>query len=210
MIINTGRILTDLTFDEETHTYTSNGSVIPSVTQIMRPLTEAAYGAIPKDVLRRAAEFGTAVHACTEYLDSGDLDWDSVDPEWLPYVNAYVKFKEDVNPKIISAEVRIAGERFAGTIDRIAEVRGELWIIDIKTTSAIHPHVGVQLAAYEALFLSGMRGKFDSKIRRFALQLCEDGTYRLKEFKGTADDACFACLLNVYNWMKNNDLADHS
>ena len=209
MIINPGKII-PVTFDGDTHTYVSaeSGKVIPSVTQIMRPLTDAAYGSIPKDVLSRAAEFGTAVHACTEFLDAGDLDWTSVSPEWIPYVNAYRKFKEGIGIRpnnILYIERRIASERYAGTIDRVFAVLDEIWIVDIKTTSVIHPHVGVQLAAYEALYLKST-GETDKKIRRFALQLCEDASYRLKEFKGTADESCFTYLLGVHTWMKNHDL----
>ena len=74
------------TFDEAAHAYTFEGKSVPSVTQVMRPITQLAYGAIPLEVLRKAAAFGTAVHACTELYDQDDLDPFSVEDDWLPYM----------------------------------------------------------------------------------------------------------------------------
>ena len=112
-------------FDPVEHRYTYDGNPVPSVTQIMRPLTEAVYGKIDPATLRAAADFGTAVHACTEYLDEGDLDANSVEPEWIPYVEAYIAWKDFARPTIERIEWRLACEKYAGTIDRIVTINGE-------------------------------------------------------------------------------------
>lgn len=135
-------------FDDAEHLYTVGGVRVPSVSRILRPLTNAVYGEIDRETLRRAADFGTAVHACTELLDLDELDEDSVTPEWMPYLNAYKRWKAATRPEILHIEDRLGCSKYAGTLDRICRINGELWVIDIKTTSSIHPHVGVQLAAY--------------------------------------------------------------
>lgn len=187
-------------FDEALHAYTVNGAGVPSVTQLMQPLTSCVYGSINADVLRAAAEFGTAVHACTELLDEDDLDPESVEPDWMPYLDAYKAWKADVSPVIDAIELRLGCSRYCGTIDRLCIIAGEPWVVDLKTTSTLHEHVGVQLAAYEALAAR----KFGQRYRRAALQLRGDGTYRFREYRKPDDAACFAALLNLNFWMKNH------
>lgn len=184
-------------FDERLHQYTFNGRVVPSVSAILQPLTAMAYGHIDPDVLIQAAMLGTAVHACTEYLDEGELDDSTVESSWVPYLNAYKAWKEVARPEILGVEVRLACAKFGGTIDRIVKIDGQPWIIDLKTTSQIHKHVGVQLAAYAAL-----AEKFTKKTgyRRAALQLKPDGTFKVKEFSSVTDEICFNALLGIKYW----------
>lgn len=203
-LILTGKAV-DATFCEETHTYTTaEGRRLPSVSRVIRPLTEAVYGSIDPEVLRRAADFGTAVHACTEYLDQGELDDESIEPEWAPYVDAYRAFLVDFKPNYLGIELRLACEKYAGTLDRYAEIDGDLWIIDLKTTSSIHPHVGVQLAGYDGLLRVNYPHLKDKSIRLAALQLRGDGTYRLHEFGKIDDKACFNALLTLTSWKENH------
>lgn len=191
------------TFDEALHRYTVQGREVPSVTQILKPLTDLTYGQISPSILKAAADFGTAVHACTEYLDEGDLDDETVDEVWRPYLDAYVAWKETMRPTIERIEWCLACSKFAGTIDRVATIAGDRWVIDIKTTSQIHPHVGVQLAPYEALSYAASGGE-GPRFRRAALQLRGDGTFRFTEFTDPSDAACFTALLGIHNWRKNH------
>lgn len=191
-------------FDEALHRYTFSGRPVPSVTQVMRPLTDVAYGQIAPSVLKAAADFGTAVHACTEYFDQGDLDEETVAPEWRPYLDAYVAWKETMRPTIERIEWRLACSKYAGTIDRVATIAGDRWVIDLKTTSQIHPHVGVQLAAYEALAYAASGGE-GPRFQRAALQLREDGTFKFTKFEAPTDAVCFSALLGIHNWRQKHE-----
>lgn len=184
-------------FDERLHQYTFNGRVVPSVSAILQPLTAMAYGGIDAQVLLNAARLGTAVHACTEYLDEGELDEATVDPKWAPYLDAYKAWKTAIRPEILGIKMRLACSKFGGTIDRIVKIDRQLWIVDLKTTSQIHKHVGVQLAAYAAL-----AEKFTKKtgFRRAALQLKPDGTFKVREFSSITDEICFNALLGIKYW----------
>lgn len=197
--ILTGEVFTP-DFQAGGHLYFNDSRPIPSVSRILRPLTQAVYGAIDPAVLQRAADFGTAVHSCTELLDEDDLDEGSVAPEWRPYLDAYRAWKRDMRPEIDAIELRLACAKYAGTLDRLCRIDGDHWVVDLKTTSEIHPHVGVQLAAYEAL----ASAKFGHSYRRAAVQLRADGTYRFKEFKKHSDETCFSALLGIYYWGQTN------
>ena len=194
-IIIPGRVVRP-DFDDVKHLYTVDGVRVPSVSRILRPLTTAVYGEIDPETLRRATYFGTAVHACTELLDLDELDEDSVIPEWAPYLDAYKRWKTATRPAILQIEDRLGCGKYAGTLDRICSINGERWVIDIKTTSSIHPHVGVQLAAYVAL----AEGFYGGTYRRAALQLRGDGSFKVTEFSSLNDETCFNALLGIYHW----------
>lgn len=205
-IILTGKPI-EVDFDETKHVYaTPEGVRVPSVSELLRPLTASVYSEVDPEVLRRAAEFGTAVHACTEFLDAGDLDEDSIDPAWASSLDAYKAFLRDCAPEWSGVELRLACERYAGTLDRVGTMKGETWIVDLKTTSTIHDHVGVQLAAYEALYRAHHPGFPETaEIKLAALQLRKDGTYRLVQFGSAADRACVNALITLRNWKLNHD-----
>ena len=204
-------------FDAERHRYSNGGRDLPSVSAILKPASSLAYGAIDKDVLAAAADFGTAIHACTEFLDHDELDPESVLPEWEPYLAAYQKWLADVHPDHLAIEWRLCCSRYAGTIDRVSVIGSDVWVIDLKTTSQLHPHVGLQLAAYERLampvlltdiILGDFKAPWKAQptfLRRAALQLRDDGTYRFREFKRVNDYRAFLGLLNFYEWQKETE-----
>lgn len=58
----------ELSFEEADHIYRLNGMEIPSVTTLMKPLSNAFYRDIDPGILERAAQRGTAVHnACENF-----------------------------------------------------------------------------------------------------------------------------------------------
>ena len=140
-------------FDAETHTYTRNGIVVPSVTQIIAPLQD--FSGIDPEVLDRAAEFGTHVHEAIALELAGDLDRDSLDPALAPYVDAALQWIDEVNGNVIGFEEVVYSERygFAGMKDLDIEIpvgrRCERTLADWKTGVVMPRSVGPQLAGYE-------------------------------------------------------------
>lgn len=190
-------------FDEAKHIYTLDGMVLPSVTQVLKPLYD--FSGIPKDVLARKAELGTAVHKACELLDADQLDWGSVNEDMSGYVLAYLKFLDEVKPEILSNEERFASAklRFAGTMDKRALVRGKHCIIDVKCTASLSPIVGLQTAAYEGLVKENTGEKVQG---RYALQLKPDETYVFQPYTGKTDWAVFCNLLSVHHWKVANGI----
>ena len=82
-----------LVFNEDRHEYSLDGQRLPSVTQLLAPLVD--YSKVPKDVLERAQQLGTAVHRMTELFDNDDLDEDSLSDELRPYLAGWIKFRAE-------------------------------------------------------------------------------------------------------------------
>lgn len=189
-----------LEFDELSHTYWFNGQVVPSVTRVMRPL-DSYYRAAEK-TLRPYAQRGTAVHELTEAYDVTGNKPLGMDPKYAGYLKAWVDFRRDHAFKPIAIEERVFHPEhlYAGTIDRVGVLRGEVAIVDIKTSAKLGPAVGVQLAAYADAW------NFDPSNReanaRYAVQLCEDGTYRLVEYDSPHDWPAFLGCLHIMRWQE--------
>src|SRR5207244_12336901 len=80
------------------------------------------------------------------------LDPETIDPEFLPYLNAWRMFR--VGEPWVSAlngierKLYAPTHRFAGTADRVGQWRGQLAILDIKTGRELRWQMGVQVAGY--------------------------------------------------------------
>lgn len=187
-----------LTFDEAAHEYRFKGVVVPSVTQILQQVTD--FSGIPASILERKRQLGVAVHLACELYDENDLDEDSLSDDVRSYFNGWVKFRNEHKPIIEMSEQRVynALHRYAGTLDRVLTIDGARGVYDIKTSATLGDAVGLQLAAYDMAL-----GK--DKLKRFAVQLKPDGTYKLQEYKKPDDYAVFTALLTVHNWMNKND-----
>lgn len=187
-------------FDEASHTYTVGGQRKPSVTQILKPLYD--WSGVNQDVLDAKADLGHRVHRATEIDDTAELDESSITEDVAPYLAAWRRFKSDVEPVILLVERRLYNPEgnYCGTLDRVINIRGEDWLIDIKSSAVIHPAVGPQTAAYEAAL------KPSRPMRRGVVQLKPDGSYRFRALESGRDWVIFqACnLINRFNQEAQN------
>jgi hypothetical protein len=101
------------------------------------------------DDLDAAARRGTEVHRLGEALVQGE---EIEVPEALAgHVESYVHFLDEWEPEPVLVETVVGHRRwrYCGTTDLIADMRGERWLLDLKTArSGIYPEVALQLAAY--------------------------------------------------------------
>lgn len=181
-----------LKFDEHSHTYTKDGIVVPSVTQVLGILDD--WSMIKSDVLRLAADRGTAVHRMVELYNNKLLDIGSLDEELLSYLNSYLSFMNDTRFVVEESEERLysAAYGYAGTRDLKGRLGVYRSVIDIKTSVTLMDSVGPQLAAYQ-------NAKQDNIQKRYALQLHQD-KYKLTEFTGNDDFKVFLACLKIHNW----------
>jgi hypothetical protein len=97
----------------------------------------------------QAARRGTEVHKLGEALVTGA---EVEIPEALAgHAESYVRFLDEWEPKPLVVEGVVAHRkwRYCGTSDLFAEMAGERWVLDIKTSrSGIYPETALQLAAY--------------------------------------------------------------
>ena len=184
----------DIFFDEQTHTYLVDGKEVPSVTEILKPLSNRAYGKVNQATLDYAAARGTAVHEACEAVDLGfvpDLDY-----ETQPFIQAYADWCEVYSPMWIGVEQIVFCEPmwYAGTLDRFGILNdGEYAIVDLKTSSPTkeaYVSVCLQTAAYAVALLDDDALPKDIKacdIKRYGLFLKKDGKYRMldcSEYEG--------------------------
>lgn len=196
-----------LDFDAATHTYRIHGITLPSVTQLLKPLTDEAFAGIPQSILDNKSAIGTAVHYATELYDADDIDTDDLHPTVLNYLLGWSRFIGDHEGRIqiVRSESKQYHPtlQYAGTVDRELLFDGEPMILDIKTTDQIHAHVGVQLAGY-AMLAEANSDKAKripaNRYKRVALQLLPDSDYKLHYFTEQIDFTCFMSMLTFYNW----------
>jgi len=192
-----------LEFDEAKHLYTWSGKPVPSVTQVLAVL--GGYEGIPAEILRRAAERGTAVHRATEDYDKGTLNWGEVSDEVYGYLSAWQEFRDRVKPEILEIEGRDYHEKlgYAGTRDRIMILSGKLSVVDLKSSWKLMPATGPQTAAYAEQWNARNKDKIK---KRYGLRLAADGKYELSEYKDAHDLNTFLSCLNVTKWkMKHHN-----
>jgi len=100
----------------------------------------------PRD---EAAVRGTTIHKYAHELAAG-LEVDVPDA-LVGYVDAYLAFVAAYGVTELEVEATVVNRKrsYMGTVDLIAEVDGEVWLVDWKTAkSGIFPEVALQLAAY--------------------------------------------------------------
>ena len=148
-----------LEFEPNSHTYTLDGIVIPSVSEVLRFASKELYSSTSAQAMEIAADRGTRVHAATEALDrTGRAD---IDPDIEPYVRAYAKFLKDNKVNWLYTEAPIYGmtRDYAGTIDRFGFLNGETVLLDIKTTKTITARHKKLYAAQLTAYSHGCVGK---------------------------------------------------
>lgn len=178
------------TFDPQAHIYRLDGVQIPSVTGIIKD------AGLCRDYsgFQEAQWRGLHVHNACEFYDLEDLNWNSVYPQWLGYVKAWARFRDDTGfkPELIEFQTYHKEFRYAGTIDRIGVLDGKRFLIDLKTGEPEAWH-GIQTAAYSMLEKVDGRGD---------VYLLEDGSYKLERHEDNADFRVFLAALTVVSWRK--------
>ena len=109
-----------------------------------------------------AGHRGSRVHQAVEDLNNGakilhnqkfhneetGTDEELTGEEYEAIVS-YSDWFKATNPKILKAEHSIITSHYGGTIDLIAEIDKQKWIIDIKTSQYIWPAHKLQVSAYK-------------------------------------------------------------
>ena len=134
--------------------------IFPSSTTILNAYPQSAYLTQwiaekgwneSQRIKSEAGERGTRIHTASELLEEeielkrGDYSLE----EWWK-INAFVDWHNDFNPVLIVKEFPVFSEpgRYAGRLDRIYNIRGEITLLDIKSSSSIHEHFPLQFASY--------------------------------------------------------------
>lgn len=146
-----------ISFDKQTHTYTNDGRLLLSVTEVIkRYVFPDLYSNVPEEVLNKAAERGTATHAIIERYIKGTLTNEEYEANKAD-VDAFVNEIDKRHLFLGQSECIVSdGELLAGTIDIIGlyndGLNDRLMIADIKTTSKLNiEYLQWQLSLYSYL-----------------------------------------------------------
>jgi hypothetical protein len=188
-----------LRFDPDRHEYFVGDERYPSVTEVLEP--EQQLDGIPPDVLERARIMGNHVHEACALLAYNRLDWATLDPLLVPRVQAARAFLKDTALTVLRVEYRMADPQLkvAGTLDLYGVLDRKTWVLDFKSGAKSRTW-GLQLAAYDHLFRRNFGGR---PLKRGAVQLREDGSYRLIPYEDPRDWSLFTSALNLWHWRAN-------
>ena len=157
-----------ITFTDNRFYRTEDGGSVPSVTTILQAYPKDAHffqwlkqmGEEADTIRDEAGRRGSIVHSLTERYDAGEeitLLTQSGEigyklNEWAMF-ERYVDFRNCHQFEIIHNEFNIISTKlgFAGTIDRVITLNGKNYLIDIKTSNAVHEFYWLQLQAYKRL-----------------------------------------------------------
>jgi len=160
---------------------------------------------IPDFQRATAADIGTRVHKLAEQLALGaDPD---VTPEEAPFVDAYRRFLEAFQPRFLAVEEMVASLKhgYGGTLDAIAAIDGETWLLDLKTGTGLYAETGLQIAAYASADFIGRPGtprrfRLPRATRFGVIHLRPEGA-RLVEYRVDASTvAAFLEARRLYTW----------
>jgi hypothetical protein len=188
-----------LDFDEGPHVYKLDGTVVPSVTEIIKPLTD--YSRVPEHQLEYKRSLGKAVHKAIALWEEQDLDVNSMDPDALPFFEAWLRFKEESGFRAVIVERPVASVklRCAGTPDvvgtRITGDPDEL--LDVKCVWTMERATGVQTAIYADQVEEWLGIKIK---RRGGVQLLRDGSYRFHPYADRNDMNLFRACHAIHAW----------
>ena len=134
----------NIKFEEATHKYTVDGTVMRSVTQILDQ-----QGYISKFCKNKeASERGSRWHKLLENYDKGRLILDLLSGEEKQVVTYYSDFLKEVDPKFSHIEHPVCrlDLGYAGLVDRLSEIC--TCIADIKTGTSVPDSGKLQTAGY--------------------------------------------------------------
>jgi len=188
-------------FDKINHKYFIDSKPAPGVNEIISDIWHFDMAHMPEERLERAMELGTKVHKATELHDTGLLE-NNEDDSVLGYLTAYRRFLGDLKAIPVLVEKVFSGcdqdnqeSVYCGTVDRIMDIGGERWCIDLKT-GGVYPRTRLQTAGYFLAYNQDNKGFCATK--RGALYLKHNGEYGFKEHTNDYDYECFLSALRLF------------
>ncbi|MGW1268188.1 hypothetical protein [Streptomyces sp. NPDC002491] len=100
---------------------------------------------------KAATDLGSAAHDYFERLARGEVVHDRhVHMDVKPHVRWFREFLAEIKPRFLYLEETVWSDthKYAGSFDAIAEVDGEIVVLDWKTSKSVYDSVALQLSAY--------------------------------------------------------------
>jgi len=179
MIVETDPELRQITLPDARYYQRSPGIYYPSVTTILGYFPKGSFfetwlkdsGHNADFIMRRAGDEGTQVHNAAEKILKGEeIRWIESDGHvnynthvWRMVLSFY-DFWSMYKPTLLLSEEFMFSDthKYSGTLDLLVELNGKKWIIDIKTSTAIHTSHFLQMSAYVKAYEERYMQKVDN------------------------------------------------
>lgn len=134
--------------------------VFPSSTTILNAYPQSAFltqwiaekgWSESQRIKSEAGERGTRIHTATEKLEEGEeLNKGEYGLEEWYKICSFVDWFNEYHPVLIAKEFPVFSPKgkYAGRLDRLYMIGGEVTLLDIKSSSGIHEHFPLQFASY--------------------------------------------------------------
>ena len=147
-------------FLEQEHIYLVDGTIVPSVTQIIQKIFPDKYKGISQRVLKKKAEFGTEGHKIIEELDITNKQnaleriFRISNKDLQICIREYLRLVQKHDIKPLEYEKIVAYKYlFVGRLDMTAEVGGVKSLLDVKFTASLdEEYLSWQLGMYEMAY----------------------------------------------------------
>jgi hypothetical protein len=201
-----------ITFDAPAHVYRVDGVAVPNVTGLLEEAgVSPDYSKVHPTILRRARMRGIHIDLCCDLDDADDLDWSSVHPEAVPYVQAWQCFKADYGYRPLASQVLLYHPTYgyAGTADSVGELGGYVTVAERKATARMAASYALQTAGYatEGLWTAPRSGGRLEPVpwgapARLGVHLGPDGRYKLVPYDDPEDLAAWLGVVALARWRK--------
>ena len=125
-------------------------------------------------IMRKAGKEGTQVHEAIESYLLGkkitmlnDAGYSNYSTFVWKMILKFHEFWSTHKPTLLESEIHLFSDKykFAGTCDLVVEIKGEKWLLDIKTSKSLHTSHELQLSAYAQAW----NELFEEKIERIGI-----------------------------------------
>jgi hypothetical protein len=117
------------------------------------------YKVMPSDYMHEASTWGTYVHSMLEKY----MKWSKITlTKYKGFIEWWIQFIKDFNINPLWMEVYIRTKKYQWTIDLIAEIDWEKWVLDWKTWGLSKHKFNIPISAYK---------KPSDKLKKARLQL---------------------------------------
>ncbi|MDQ2782221.1 MAG: DUF2800 domain-containing protein [Actinomycetota bacterium] len=153
----------------------------------------------------KAAAQGSDIHAWAEAHVLGKV-MPEPPPAHRPYCDGFLRFLEDWRPTYQMSEATVynRANAYAGTLDAIVEMDGDLWLIDYKTGKGVYGEVALQLSAYRSAEFIGLPDGTEAPMPEVdwcgVLHLTPDGYHLIPVEAGPDEFRAFLYAQQVRNF----------
>jgi len=112
-------------------------------------------------IKKEAGIKGDKIHQATELIDRGEEikiddkilnketgEMEELTGDEIEAILSYRNFVDEKRPELLANEMTVFAETYAGTLDRIFRIDGQIWIVDIKSSQSIWKDMYIQVSSY--------------------------------------------------------------